>query len=219
MNKIKREYKQIVASYAEKFISHKFSPGMDSGDWSMKDSETGYIYICPRPNDFVDIIPNWSVLKDENVCVVDSDGNLVEDNGLLPTVELPMHLAIYKARKNVFGIVHSHPIYSSAFAATGENIPVLLAEQALFLGGEIVCAEYGVVGSKKLGEYIVEALGIEKKAALMRNHGSVVVGKDLREAFVLADMLEHGAIVAILSKVVGKPIVVSMDNILDPSLI
>lgn len=219
MDKVRREYKQLVASYAEIFISHKFSPGMDSGDWSMKDPDTGYVYICPRPNKFVDFIPNWSVLKDENVCVVDSDGNLVEDNGLLPTVELPMHLAIYNEREDVFGIVHSHPIYSSAFAATGENIPVLLAEQASFLGGEVVCAEYGLVGSKELGENIVKAMGKDKKAALMRNHGSVIVGKDLREAFVLADMLEHGAFVAILAKLVGKPIEVSMDNILDPSLL
>lgn len=219
MARIKSEYKQLVASYAEKFISHKFSPGMDSGDWSMKDPDTGFIYICPRPGKYVDIIPNWAVLKDENVCVVDGDGNLMEDNGLLPTVEMPMHLAIYKARKDALAIVHSHPLYSSVYAVTGQNVPVLLAEQALFLGGEVICAEYGLVGSQALAENIVKALGDQRKAALLRNHGSVIIGKDLREAFVLADFLEHGAMVAIMSKLVGDPIHVSMDNILDPSLL
>lgn len=219
MATVKAEYKQLVASYAEKFVSHKFTPGMDSGDWSMKDPETGYVYICPRPGKFVDIIPNWAVLKDENVCVVDSDGHLLEDNGLLPTVEMPMHLAIYKARQDVLAIVHSHPLYSSVFAVTGQNIPVLLAEQALFLGGEVVCAEYGLVGSQTLADNIVKALGEKRRAALLRNHGSVIIGKDLREAFVLADFLEHGAMVAIMSKLVGEQILVSMDNILDPSLL
>lgn len=219
MNKIKSNYRELVASYGARFVNHNLTPGMDSGDWSMKDPETGYIYICPRPSKYVDIIPDWSILKSENVCVIDGEGNAIDDNGLLPTVEVPMHLEIYKARPDVFAIVHAHPIYSSAFAVTGENIPILLAEQALFLGGEVICAEYGVVGSKALADNIVEALGTDRKAALLRNHGAVTVGKDLREAFILADFLEHGAYVAILAKTVGKPIEIAMDNILDPSLL
>jgi L-fuculose-phosphate aldolase len=200
-------------------VNHKLTPGMDSGDWSLKDPDSGYIYICPRPGKTVDIVPNWSVLKDENVCVVDGDGNLMEDVGLLPTVELPMHLEIYKARKDVMAIVHSHPLYSSVFAVTGENIPVTLAEQALFLGGEVVCAEYGTVASMELAKNIVAALGETSKAALLRNHGAVIVGKDLREAFVLADFLEHGAYVYMMARLLGKPIEIAMDNILDPSLV
>ena len=85
------------------------------------------IYICPRPNASFDIRPDWRVIKAEHICVCDGEGNLVEDNGFLPTVELPMHLAIYKARPEVNAIVHSHPLYSSAFAVTGEDIPFLLS--------------------------------------------------------------------------------------------
>ncbi|GAP39945.1 class II aldolase/adducin family protein [Flexilinea flocculi] len=217
--KVRWEFKHLTASYAKQFFERKLTPGMDSGDWSMRDAETGYIYVCPRPNAKFDIRPNWSVIKAEHICVCDPDGNLVDDNGFLPTVELPMHLAIYKARPEIHAIVHSHPLYSSAFAATGEDIPVLLAEQALFLGGDVKCAEYGLVGSQTLADNIVAALGKDHRAALLRNHGAVILGKDLEEAFVLADFLEHGAYVAILSKIVGKPIEISMDNILDPSLV
>jgi len=219
MNRIRKEYKQQVASYAARFVGHKLTPGMDSGDWSMKDPDTGYIYICPRPGALVDIVPDWTVLKDENVCVIDSEGKLVEDNGLLPTVEWPTHVAVYKARPDVLALVHGHPLYSSAFAITGQNIPIELAEQALFLGGEVICAEYGVVGSQALAQNIVEALGPVRKAVLMRNHGALVLGRDLREAFVLADFLEHGAYVSILARIIGKPIEIAMDNILDPSLL
>jgi L-fuculose-phosphate aldolase len=219
MNRIRKEYKQLVASYAARFVGHKLTPGMDSGDWSMKDPDSGLIYICPRPGPLVDITPDWSVLKDENVCVIDGDGKLAEDNGLLPTVEWPTHVAIYKARPDALAIVHGHPIYSSVFAVTGMDIPVELAEQAIFLGGDVLCAEYGLVGSQDLANKIVQALGPVRKAVLMRNHGSLVLGKDLREAFVLADFLEHGAHVSILARLIGQPISIAMDNILDPSLL
>ena len=217
-DKIRWEFKYLVASFAKPFYEKKFTPGMDSGDWSFRDSHTGYIYICPRPSKTFDIRPNWSVIKAEHICVCDPDGNLVEDNGFLPTVERPMHLAIDKARPEINAIVHSHPLYSSAFAATGENIPVLLAEQALFLGGDVICAEYGLVGSTKLAENIVAALGTQRRASLLRNHGAVILGKDLEEAFVLSDFLEHAAQVTYMAKIVGKPIEISMDNILDPAL-
>lgn len=217
MSKVKKEYKEIVANAAKRFFETGLTPGMDSGDWSIRDGDTGYIYICPRPAENFEIT-DWTVLKPENVCVVDADGVLVEDVGLLPTVELPMHLIIYKDRPEINAIVHSHPIYSSAFAITGKNIPLSLAEQALFLGGEVICAEYGAVGSKKLGENIIKALAGNKMAALMRNHGAVVLGKDLTEAFVLADFLEHGARVTIMGMSIGNVLEVAPEDILDPSL-
>ena len=148
---VRWEFKLLTASYAKRFVEKHLTPGMDSGDWSMRDTETGLIYVCPRPNKSFDIRPDWTVIKAEHICVCDIDGNLVEDNGFLPTVELPMHLAIYRARPEINAIVHSHPLYSSAFAATGEDIPFLLAESGIFLGGSVPCAEYGLIGSTTLG--------------------------------------------------------------------
>jgi len=217
--KIRQEYKMLMAQYAQRFVSHKLTPGNDSGDWSMKDPDTGYIYVCPRPSEYVDIAPDWTCIKPENICVVDGEGNLIEDNGMLPTVELPMHLSIYKARPDALAIVHSHPLYSSAFAVTGEDIPLMLAEQALFLNGETRCAQYAPAGSTLLGELIVEALGAERKSALMCNHGAVVLGKDLQDAFTLADYMEHAALVAIMAKSVGRLKLLDPNNILDPSLL
>lgn len=217
MSKIKLEYKEMVASAAKVFWEKKLTPGMDSGDLSFRDADTGFIYICPRPGKNFDV-PNWAALKPENICVIDIDGNLVEDVGLLPTVEAPMHLHIYKARQEISAIVHSHPLWSSAFAITGKNIPLALAEQALFLGGEVICAEYGAVGSEELAVNIVKALGKDKKAAILRNHGSVTIGSSLSEALVLADFLEHGAQVAIMGSILGKVLEIDPGKILDPSL-
>jgi L-fuculose-phosphate aldolase len=216
MRNVKIEYKQIMAASAKRFYEKHLSPGFDSGDMSIRDMDTGYIYIYPNPKQNF-VLYNWAELKPENIAVVDIDGNYIEKE-YQATVELPMHLAIYKARPETQVILHSHPIWSSMFAASGKNIPLILAEQSLFLGGEIICAEYGLVGSKDLGEKIVKALGAKKNAALMRNHGSVVIGKSIEEVFSRSDFLEHGAQVAVFCQLLGGPIEVAPDNILDPSL-
>lgn len=217
--KIRQELREEVAAATRLFWDKGLTPGRDAGDTSLRDVETGLIYICPRPKANVLKIPNWGMIKAEHISVVDPDGNVVDDSGLLPTVEAPMHLAIYQARPDVNAIVHSHAIWSSAFAVTGKNIPLILAEQSLRLGGEVVCAAYGKVGSKEIAKNIVAALGKNKMAALMQNHGAVALGINFEEAFIASDFLEKGAQVAILGGMLGPLVVRKPDEILDDSLL
>ena len=114
-----------------------------------------------------------------------------------------MHLAIYKARPDCHVILHSHPLWSSIFAAAGKDVPCCLAEQALYLGGGTKCTPYALVGSKQLGDYIVEALGQDKRTAMIRNHGSVIIGNSFTEVFELSRYLEHAAQVAVLGELLG----------------
>jgi len=215
---IKRELKELVAKTAREFYANNLTPGQDSGDVSLLDSDTNLVYICPRPNETLPI-PNWGVAKADDIVVMDLFGNLQEDNGILATVEAPMHLAIYKARPNVKAIVHSHGEWSSAFAITGKKIPLALAEQSLFLGGEVLCAEYGRVGSKEIADNIVKALGKDKNCALMRNHGAVAVGTSIQGAMLNAIFLEKGAKTCLFGYLLGGLIEVAPDDILDPSLL
>ncbi len=216
--KIKTELKEELAAATRLFWEKGLSPGRDAGDVSLRDLETGLIYICPRPKPKVLRIPKWGVIKAAHMVAIDPEGKVVDDSGLLPTVEAPMHVAIYKARPDVNAIVHSHAVWSSAFAVTGKNIPLILAEQSLRLGGEVVCAAYGKVGSKEIAQNIVQALGKNKMAALMQNHGAVALGVTLEEAFIASDFLEKGAQVAILGGMLGPLIVRRPEEILDESL-
>jgi L-ribulose-5-phosphate 4-epimerase len=215
---IKQNLKEEVAAATRLFWEKGLTPGRDAGDISVRDVETGLIYICPRPKPNGLRIPNWGMIKAEHMVVITMDGKVVDDAGLLPTVEAPMHLAIYRARPDVNAIVHSHAIWSSAFAVTGKNIPLLLPEQSRHLGGEVVCAAYGKVGSEEIAKNVVAALGKHKMAALMQNHGAVALGTNLEEAFSASDFLEKGAQVAILGSSLGPLITRTPDEILDESL-
>jgi L-fuculose-phosphate aldolase len=100
-----------------------------------------------------------------------------------------------------------------------EEYPLSLAEQAVHLGGEIICAEYGLVGSTDLATKVVKALGKVNKAALLKNHGTVVIAQSIEEAFALSDILEHGAQIAVFGQILGGVLSVDANNILDPSLL
>ena len=215
---IKKYFKEELTKAVRIFWKKDLSPGQDSGDVSLKDFETNYIYICPRPNKNLEI-PNWGVIEEKDIVVIDMDGNVIGNSENLPTVEAPMHIKIYKARPEIGAIIHSHATWSSAFAITGKNIPLVLAEQSLFLGGEVICAEYGKVGSKELAHNIVIALGRKKMAALLRNHGAVCIGRNLEEAFIVSDFLEKGAQKTVLGTILGDLIIKSSDEILDESLL
>jgi L-ribulose-5-phosphate 4-epimerase len=215
---MKQELKKRLAEAGKLFYGNGWTPGEDSGDISVRDAETGYIYIFPRPCAMVPVIRNWGMITENDIAVVDPDGNYVEDTHVYATVELPMHLAIYKARRDIHAIVHSHAVWSSAFAVTGQNIPPVLAEQSLFLGGEVVCAEYGKVGSWELANNMVKALGEKRMAALLRNHGAVCCGGDLEQALSYQTFLEKGAQTVVMGKLLGNLLYIRPEDVLDESL-
>ena len=217
-NKINPELKIEVAKACKLFWDKGLTTGNDGGDLSLRDPETGYIYICPMATDR-HVIPNWGAVSPTDVIVTDIEGNLMEPNWMRQTIECKMHYEIYKARPEVNAIVHSHAVYSTAFASAGKNVPACIVEAA-FLGGEVVCAEYGKIGSQLLADNILAALGEKKKAALLRCHGAVLLGKTMREAFTASDYLEKLAKVAILTRAMGyEPLEVDVNDLRDETLI
>lgn len=215
---IQRALKEQVAHATRLFWKKGLSTGRDGGDVSLRDPGSGMIYICPQTNKDYQIA-NWGEVKADDIAVIDEKGNVVDtSHGMLPTVEAPMHLLIYRSRPEINAIIHSHAVYSSAFAITGQDIPLTLAESAVYASGEVICARYGKVGSRELAENVVHALGEKRKAAILRNHGAVCVGRDLEDAFIVSDFLENTAKVVILGKILGEVITIKAEDIFDDSL-
>lgn len=212
---VKDELKDQLVEGCKIFWEKRLSPGRDAGDLSVRDCETGNIYICPMAT-ADHPIANWGEISRHEIVVLNGNGDVIDSDGLSETVEAPMHMAIYGARPECNAIVHSHGEWSGAFAASGRNIPAVLVESA-FIGGEVVCAEYGKVGSGKLARNMVSALGERKKAALLRNHGAVALGKNLREAFTVSDFLEKQAMVVIRANSLGRLLEIDIDDIRDES--
>lgn len=217
MATIKPALVEEVARSAHTFWEKKLTPGMDSGDTSLRDPETGLIYILPQPSERQPI-HGWNMITSADVAVIDQQGNVVGPPENLPTVEAPMHLRIYEARPDVNAIVHSHGVWSQIFAAVRQDIPCLTIDAFHFLLGEVKCAEFGRVASETLAQNIIEALG-DRRAALMAGHGAACVGPDFYEAFLAAEVLETTAKQAICAKLIGKIVPVTLGDILPEDMV
>ncbi|MHA1721990.1 MAG: class II aldolase/adducin family protein [Candidatus Baldrarchaeia archaeon] len=144
-----------------------------------------------------------SALKPEDILVIDEKRKVIE--GVRnPSVETPMHLAIYKYREDAKAVIHAHPVYSSVLAVTGIEIPPVVEEMILYTGGEVKVAKYAPPGTQELANNVVEALG-NRKAALLMNHGVITCGKDLEDALDVLICVERTAKIYILAKLIGEP--------------
>jgi len=183
--------------------------GITVGTWgnvTVRDPETGYIYLSPSG------MP-YRALEEDDIVVVRPDGSRVEGTRR-PTTEAEMHLAIYRARPDCGAVIHTHPIYSTAFSAMGEDIPLLLDEAAQVLGDVVRTADYALPGSQALADNCVKALGDKAMSCLLKSHGAVCLGENLEQAFGISTVLEATAqIYSIIRSMGGKFDPISPENI------
>ncbi len=205
-----------VARSAKTLWELELTSGLDAGDTSSRDPETGTIYILPRP-DPERPFANWSQISEDDVAVVDREGNVIIDGGIEPTVELQTHLGIYDTRPDVHAIVHSHGEWSQIFSVMRWDIPTYTSETYLVAGlGPIRCAPSGGVATVEVARQAVEALGARSKAALLPSHGAVCVGKTFDEAFHVARMVERAARQATFIRLFGGAPQMTLHDLMSP---
>ena len=132
----------------------------------------------------------YETLSAEEIVPVNiEDGSYNGD--IKPSSEKDLHAEIYKHRKDVNFIIHTHQASASALSPLGEDIPIRDPEAFSGFGEKVACATYGLPGSQKLKKEAVAALArTEGKAILLANHGAVCLGSDMEEAFQVASDLE-----------------------------
>ena len=160
--------------------------GLVAGTWgnlSLRGDNPDRIAITPSGRLYCE-------LSAADVVIVDSKGQIIE--GLKPSSELALHLAIYKARPDVKAITHTHSLYATACAVARVSIPPCLEELVQAVGGGVEVARYALPGTSELADAVVEALS-DRNAALMANHGVVACGPSLREAILVAQLVEKAA--------------------------
>ena len=176
------------------------------GNISARDPETGLVYLTPSAM-------QYNTITEEDVVVCDLDGNIVQGTRK-PTIEMGMHLAIYRARQDVNAVIHTHPTYSMVYSCQGKDIPLFMDEAAQTLGDTCRTTPYALPGSRELAEGCVAALGEKANACLVRSHGAVAVGGDMDAAFRVCTVLEIAArILYMIEATGGKPDPISDENI------
>lgn len=172
-----------------------------SGNVSVRTPE-GEILITPSGLDYM-------LLEPEEVVRVCPEGKVLEGS-LHPSTEVPMHVGIYRSRPRVESIVHTHSRYSTVLGCLGWEIPpVHYMLAALSSEGRVPIARYATYGTEELARRASEALGDSHHACLLRNHGTIVVGRTGSEAYSKAEILEEMAEIYYRSRLAGEPAILS----------
>jgi ribulose-5-phosphate 4-epimerase/fuculose-1-phosphate aldolase len=140
----------------------------------------------------------------ETLIRVDFDGNVVE--GELPRhVEFPIHTEVFRARPDIRCVVHTHPIYSIAFAATSQPLRAVSHEGAQFTPPDVprFTRTSDLITTRELGEEVSITLG-ESLACYLVNHGIVVAGNTIDKAVVSAINLERASQIQLLASACGQ---------------
>jgi L-ribulose-5-phosphate 4-epimerase len=174
------------------------------GNVSVREADTNLVVIKPSG-------VRYEHLRAEHMVVVDLEGKVVEGS-LKPSSDTASHLYIYRHRPDVFGVVHTHSAYATAFAAVGREIPVFLTAQADEFGGPIPCGPFALIGGEEIGMAVIETLG-RSPAVLLKNHGVFTVGKTGEAAVKAAVMVEDVARTTWLALQIGQPEVIAPDMV------
>lgn len=135
-------------------------------------------------------------LKPEELVLVSLEGKVLSPG--IPSSELPLHLEIYRSRKDVRWIVHTHSIYLTASSLLNFPLDYLNPEFERVLGG-VVKVPYVAPHSWQLGQKVAEMM-VESNIALLEKHGAVVVAVDKLTALVRAETIEKIAEINFVSR-------------------
>ena len=135
---------------------------------------------------------DYDLLKIEDLITVGLNGKKLDGN-LIPSVDTPHHLYLYRNLKEIGGIVHIHSPYVTAWACTGRPIPVYNTTHADKFGGEIPCAPYADNQNNHIGKSIIKYRKKGVPAILLEKHGAFVFDIGAKKAVETASELEFVA--------------------------
>lgn len=166
------------------------------GNVSAIDREKGFVVIKPSG-------VSYDTMKAEDMVVVELETGKVVEGELNPSSDTPTHLVLYRAFKEIGGVVHTHSTYATAWAQAGKDIPNIGTTHADYFHDAIPCTadmtEAEVKGDYELetGNVIVNRFAglnpVHTPGVLVKNHGPFSWGKDANEAVHNAVVMEQVA--------------------------
>jgi ribulose-5-phosphate 4-epimerase/fuculose-1-phosphate aldolase len=137
---------------------------------------------------------------------VDVNGNPVEPTPFITNpAGFTIHSAIHMARDDAHAVMHLHTPHGQAVSAHAEGL-LPLTQTAMAVRGDLAFHDYeGIAVDLSERERLVADLG-EKNAMILRNHGTLTVGKNVGECFVRLYFLERACQAQIMALSAGEDV-------------
>lgn len=155
---------------------------------------------------------NFKQIRVSDLICVDSQGEIVEGEGVLNTAAFVIHGHVHEARPEVQAAAHAHSLYGKAWSSLGRLLDPLTQDACSFYDDHVLFDDYtGVVLEAQEGKRIAESLG-DHKAAILRNHGLLTTGHSVDEAAWWFITMERSCQAQLLAEAAGDPVLVDPDK-------
>lgn len=149
----------------------------------------------------------------QDILTIDSEGNLLEGVGKVST-EAKLHLKVYNNRPDINSVIHCHPIYATAIAASMVEFPNNIFPEVILTLGKIPICKYATPSTKGLAESLNPYVDFAN-VMLLSNHGAVAVGENIKSAYYRMEKLEHVSKTISIAKSIGNIKTLSEDEIME----
>lgn len=188
----KNEKRDVIHTALE--IKNSGLISLSGGNVSMR-MPNGHILVTPSGL-------SYEGMKEKDIVVVDLKGNRIEGT-LRESVDTVALLYIYEHMPEVNAIIHTHQPYATAVGLIGDVFPAAVTTLANVTLGPVNVAPYCSAASLDMGVQTVNYLG-GKRAVILKHHGVIAVGKDLKEALYAAVYMEDAAKTYLAAKAAGE---------------
>ncbi|MBN2060844.1 MAG: class II aldolase/adducin family protein [Deltaproteobacteria bacterium] len=142
--------------------------------------------------------------KEADLVLLDYKGKKLAGN-LEPAKEMPLHLSVYRMRKDIAAIAHTHSPTIISLSLVGKKLRAMENLGATVFGNKVpVYEKLGLIDTFDAGLRMAEALG-SARVLVLKGHGNVVVGESIEEVCVSAIWAEKAARLQCQAMLLGDP--------------
>ena len=159
---------------------------------------------------------HFSLIKASDLLLLDADSPPNTDDPLGPDpTAWGLHGAIHRKCPHARCVLHAHPIYSTVLASLDDSsMPPIDQNAAMFYNRYVIDENYGGLALEEEGDRCAAMLNDpSKKVMIMGNHGILVIGADVADAFNRFYYFERAAETYIKSLWTQKPLKILSDII------
>jgi ribulose-5-phosphate 4-epimerase/fuculose-1-phosphate aldolase len=152
--------------------------------------------------------PHWSEITTDDILTLDLDGNVVDGEGELERTAFVIHRGVHQARADARCVLHTHMPYATAVALTTGGFDTRISQNAMYFHGHTVSLEFGgLADAAEEGVRIGNAIRDGISVAMMENHGVLVIGRDVADAWHKLYFLERASRFQVLAQSTGQNLI------------
>lgn len=191
--------KQRLAAAARLYGHYGFDEG-SAGHLVVRDPEYADHLWC---NPFG---VHFKQVRVSDLICVDASGRVVEGKHMVHRAIVAVYPAIFAGRPELKAAMHAHTLHGRAWSSLARPLDPITQDACAFYNDHAVDDTHnGLPWPTDEGARIAKTLG-RNKAAILRNHGLLTVGRSVDEAAYWLILMDRACQVQLLAEAAGKPI-------------